>query len=66
MYAVQGTVGFMPCGTSVVSSLMIRDLGGTTKLACTRACTYTLAPLRCVLLGGGPVRRPRDLSLIHI
>lgn len=33
MYAVQGTVGFMPCGTSVVSSLMIRDLGGTTKLA---------------------------------
>jgi len=33
MYLVQGTVGFMPCGTSVVSSLMMRDLGGTTKLA---------------------------------
>ena len=30
---MQATVGFMPCGTSVVSSLMIRDLGGTTKLA---------------------------------
>ena len=28
MYAVQATVGFMPCGTSVVTCLMMRDLGG--------------------------------------
>ena len=33
MYAVQATVGFMPCGTSVVTCLLMRDLGGTTKLA---------------------------------